>query len=411
MPVDPEKRQAFHQYLAKEHKDEDVVYNYRGPAFRIPFLSPMLTWATTGGLPVGHIGRWFGPEGSGKSLTNWGLIYCAMNYPEVMSEIMEIDYKWLESNGNKFIAKALKNEMSKAIKAFPNGMECIIFDTEQRADTEFAERLGIDVKRLEIIDNNVIEEIIKDATHALDAFHIVIIDSASNAQSVMSENLEPGQYDRGSDAQAWKRLRQLRRKLDRTLHSVIIVDQVRTSPEAMQGTSRHAKPTQPAGGRFLKHNASLTIEYAAGRPLYLDKDLELTDDYDKASRDIPVLGTDGKEEHGIEMRCKVIKNSTGRPRRNARMRFMFPVADSRTGELIQDVGFDESFELAEIALYFGMIEKSGAWYYILDEDYESTGDKYQGKSKLGEALSDDDELRDRILGRLYADQQPPPIKS
>jgi hypothetical protein len=79
--VDPSRREEFLEYLVKEHKDdaESIIYRMHGPVLKIPFVSPMLTWATTGGIPVGHWGRWYGPEGSGKSLTNWGLVLVAQN--------------------------------------------------------------------------------------------------------------------------------------------------------------------------------------------------------------------------------------------------------------------------------------------------------------------------------------------
>jgi hypothetical protein len=48
---------------------------------RIPFLNPTLTRATSRGVPIGHICRWWGEEGSGKSLTDLGIIYVAQNYP------------------------------------------------------------------------------------------------------------------------------------------------------------------------------------------------------------------------------------------------------------------------------------------------------------------------------------------
>jgi RecA/RadA recombinase len=411
-PVDPARREEFLEYIVKEHADEaeTIIYRMHGPQIRIPFISPMLTWATSGGMPMGHFGRWYGPEGSGKSLTNWGLIFGAQNFAEIISQWFEVDIKFFERRNLALAARKVKQEMKKAIERFPDGMEAIIFDTEQRVDLDFAERMGVNVKRLEVVNNNVTEEIIKDATKALAAFHIVIIDSATNAQSVAEAGLEPGAYEQGTGAKAWSRLKQFRRVMDRHENVLIIVDQMRSTGLG-SGKMYRGPDAAPPNVRFLRHNASVAIEYDAGKKLYLDRNMQLTDDYDKASPDIRSLGTNGKEPHGLEMRCKVMKNSTGKPFRNARVRFTFPVADHRTGELLQDVGFDTAFELVEIASHFDVIEYDGnGRYYPLDDDFQRLPkDKgkgnvsWHGANNCREAIVADEALQERIFSRLRRD--------
>jgi RecA/RadA recombinase len=413
-PVDPARREEFIEYLLKEHKDEaeSIIYRMHGPQIRIPFVSPMLTWATSGGVPLGHFCRWYGPEGSGKSLTNWGLMYGAQKFPEVVSQWYEVDVKFFERRGKKLAASKVKSEMKQICERFPNGMEAIIFDTEQRADLEFAQRMGVDTKRIEVVNNNVTEEIIKDATKALSAFHIVIIDSASNAQSVAEAQLEPGAYEQGTGAKAWSRLKQFRKVMDRHANVLIIVDQMRSTGLGGSNKMYRGPDAAPPNVRFLRHNASVAIEYETGKKLYLDKAGQLTDDYDKASPDIRSLGTNGKEPHGLEMRCKVMKNSTGKPYRNARMRFTFPVYDHRTGESLQEVGFDTAFELVEIASHFDIIEKgSSGRYYPLDDEFNriprggksKTDVSWHGENAARQGILEDEAMQERIFARLRRD--------
>ena len=99
------------------------VYDMEDPVDRIPFVSPMLTWAATGGMPIGHIGRWYGPEGSGKSLVNWGLSYCAQNYPRIMSEWYELEIKFWEAKNQKLKAVVLQAEAGKCAEAVPRRYE------------------------------------------------------------------------------------------------------------------------------------------------------------------------------------------------------------------------------------------------------------------------------------------------
>jgi RecA/RadA recombinase len=404
-PVDPDKREAFLDFMAKEHGESQVVSSIVEPPAKIPFASPMLNWATTGGAAIGHIVRPYGPEQSGKSLSNWGMIANGQRYPELMTELFETDIHWLETRGKAWASKKKKKYLKELVARFPNGMEAIIWDTEQRADLHFAQQLGVDPKRVEVIDENIIEEIIDQMKAAMEAYHILIIDSASNAQSLAEAGLKPGDELRGSGPRAWSRLKQARGRFDRRENIIIIVDQVRVQLGKVGFKGNDV--VEPPGIRFLRHNASQAIEFDTGKKLYLNERNTLTDDYKKASDDYKSLGTNGKEAHGIEMRCKVIKNSTGRPWRNARMRFAFPVADVRTGELVQEVGFDEAFELLEMGVHFDIIEEGGSGnHYLLDENYERVGTKdahWRSADRAQAAIRDDAELRDRIIARARAD--------
>lgn len=359
----------------------------------------MLTYATSGGVSIGHLCRWYGPEGSGKSLTNWGIIYVAQNYPMVIEEIFTQRIHALERLGKKLPAQMVKREMKHLMGLFPDGMETAIYDTEQRADLEFAAKLGVDPKRVELLDENVIENILDQMKEAVEAFHLIMVDSVSNAQSVAEANLEPGAYERGTAAQAWKRFRQVRRKLDRTQNTVIFVDQVRTQLGNVdhKGKAR----VEPPQIRFIKHNASVAIEFDHGKKLYLTDEAVITDDYKKASDNYKALGVPAKEIAGQEMRCYVEKNSTGKPFRHARMRFMHEVMENKTGEIVQEPGFDETFELIEVGIDFGILDvASGGRYTVLDEHGHATKLKAHGVLKMREIMETEESLRDRVIGRL-----------
>jgi len=397
MPVTPEARARFQAEFA-----EKVVKRPEGRRPRIPVTSPMLTWAMTGGVPVGHFCRWYGPEGSGKSLTNLGLMIAAQNYPEIISYRYEVQIRAMERAGKKLAAHALKKRMKYEMGLFPDGMSIYMFDTEQRFEWDFAERLGVDISKdkLEVSEENIIENIVDDMKSAIDAYHIIIVDSVSNAESYAEANLQPGEYERGTAAAAWKRLRQVRRLFDRNENTIIFVDQVRTQL-GKQGGPRGGTPVMPPQIRFLKHNVSVSVEYSEGSRLYLDKNRLLTDDWNKADNSIVTLGTDGKEVAGLEMRCKIMKNSTGRPFRNARMRFRFDATDMRTGEVMQDIGFDEGFELLESAIAFGIIKDKGSGnHVVLDDDGDETKLKWRSGAAARAGVIEDEELRDRIHERL-----------
>lgn len=413
MPIDPEQREKFLAWVVQSgkkggrasaiHTGESLLAE--GPA-RIPFLSPTTTYATSGGMPIGHFGRWYGPEGSGKSMTNWGLIYCAQRYPEVMEELLGHEIRYLERMKKKLKAVVLKKRLKNIQERFPDGMSVCLWDTEQRAQLELGARLGCDLRKnaFLMIEENVIEEVINQMTEALGAYHIMIVDSASNAQSYAEANLEPGEYEQGTASQAWKRLRQTRRKLDRMENTIIFVDQMR-----MQLGQRRGKPrAEPPQNRFLKHNVSLAMEFDSGRKLYLNDEGLLTDDRDKATSDFKQLGSDYPEVAGLEMRCETTKNSTGKPFRHGVMRFKFPMSDVKSGELVQDVEFDQAFELRTAAEYFHVIEAGGGgMFYLLDEKFNKVkagkGKKvvgWKGEWRCEQAIAEDEELQERIRTRM-----------
>jgi RecA/RadA recombinase len=408
VPVKPESRDKFLSWITNQDKNGghataaytgDDSWLVEGP-LRIPFLSPILTWATTGGVAVGQMGRWYGPDGSGKSMTNWGLVYCAQNFPEIVTQSFEHEIRYYERTRKKLQAGKLKKRLRDACQRFPDGMSVVIFDTEQRAQLDIAARMGVNLHKDKflLVEENIIEELAAQMAEAVDAYHLLIVDSASNAESYAEANLEPGQYEQGTAAQAWKRLRQVRRRLDRKENTIILVDQMR-----MQlGERRYGPPkAKPPQNRFLKHNVSLAIEFSEGRQLYLNDEMILTDDRDKASDDFRAMGVDWAEVAGLEMRCMIDKNSTGPPFRRGIMRFKFPMADARTGELVQDAGFDEPFELLKAAEYFHIIESGGGgMFYLLDSNFQRTKTKWKGEWRAMQGLAAEEELRERVLARL-----------
>lgn len=424
MPVDISKRRAFQDKVLNDKRYETKIYNglTLGDApLRIPFKSPVLTRATGGGVIIGHFQRWAGEEGSGKSLTNLGIIANAMDYPEIMSDVLEREINFWQARGNKFKALQLKARLKEILRMFPDGMSVCVYDTEQRFLFSFAEQMGIDIHdpdKLIVMDENIIENIAYQMADAVEAYHVVIVDSLSNAESMMEAGLVPGEYERGSAAQAWKRLRRVRRKLDRHENTIILVDQVRTQlgSTVYRNGKQEAEVSAPKN-RFIRHNISMSVAFSKGRALYMRDDGSITDKYEQASNDFKSLGADAKEKVGLEMTAHTDKNSTFRSELNAKMRFMYPVADVRTGELIQPVGFDLSFELLLAAEHYHIVENAGGGrFYPLDEDYSRIPKPGKGRARSkghlswhGEpaaraAIEESDELTDRILTRLAMDK-------
>jgi RecA/RadA recombinase len=410
-PITPEARAEF---LDRQRAKFGVNYVLnagdivkRGPKGKIPFLSPMMTWATTGGVPFGHVCRWYGQEHSGKSLQNWGLLYVAQNYPRIITEIYETDIHWLENHGKAFAAHKLAKQLDGIISRYPDGLSAVIYDTEGRAEALFMQQLGIDTDDVWIFHDNIVEELCDSMEDAFrSGIDIVILDSATNTMSMAEAEAKPGDELVGTKARAWSRwANKVRRQMNPERSIWLVVDQLRTKVQL--GSGRMGNPVGPPDIKWFRHNATLAIYFEPGKYLYLDKNGVLTDDYKSAAPGYKALGTvDGKEIHGLEMKCKVEKNSTGRP-------FRFPVWERRYGEVVQEIGWDESFELLEMGTYFEIIEKAGSRYYPLDENFERiakngkgrnrTDVSWHGEGQAKAAISGDIDLRTRILHRATQD--------
>src|SRR3954471_17206146 len=130
MPVDSSRRQAFIDWVQGEKQWDTKVFTGKtndigdGPD-RIPFLNPTLTRDTSGGVPIGHMCRWYGEEGSGKSLTNLGIIYCAQNYPEIVTKELEREIRYWQVR-NKFHAMRLKSRLKRLLAPFPNARAAFV---------------------------------------------------------------------------------------------------------------------------------------------------------------------------------------------------------------------------------------------------------------------------------------------
>ena len=63
------------QNLAKKYGSDVIETGIEKDDYdRIPFSSPRLNYMTFGGLPLGHVHEFSGPEGSGKTTTAYDII-------------------------------------------------------------------------------------------------------------------------------------------------------------------------------------------------------------------------------------------------------------------------------------------------------------------------------------------------
>ena len=240
-------------------------------------------------------------------------------------------------------------------------------DCENTLDLVWAGKLGVDVDDMIIMNptNQGAESIFQFILDSIDTGEVglVVIDSfgVMVSNQAMDKSVEDKTY--GGIAMALTLFSDKAVGLcQRHKCTLIGLNQLRDDIGSMFGG------TKTVGGRGWKHDCSVRLEFRMGK--YIDeKNKELT------------RGAENPAGNIIMVAMK--KNKTCPPTR--RMGYYTIKYNS---------GIDYVSDLIEVATKYGVIEKAGAWFTIIDVNTgEIIKDKLQGKDAVVKALDDEDILR------------------
>lgn len=318
---------------------------------RIPTGSPMLDYATGGGVPLGRWTRLWGGKSSGKTLTGWNIAREAQNM----------------------------------------GLSVVYYNIEKQFEPEFTARCGVDIDELEIVNGTTIEDIGEALESLLDVYHVHILDSCSEGVALSELKADYGDSLMAAKARAWGQVfYKVQRHFDEEDNAIIYMDQVRES------FGRGDNNVHAPGGKLMEHRSSLTLYFKRGQWLFKDKHGRLVDK-DTAG---PGRSMSGRTEaDGIEVDVWCEKNRVSRPFRHALMRYEFDGAK-----------IDIPWELAQAASYldaegrpahlsgneviFPRTTPNSSYYKMPD------GSTMHGVNQLTEALAKDDELKKIVLDSI-----------
>ena len=243
-------------------------------------------------------------------------------------------------------------------------------DAENTLDTVWATKLGVDLDQLIILNptSQGAEDIFQFVLDMIDTNEIglVIIDSLGVMVSNQAMEKTVDQKTYGGIAMA---LTNFSKKAEglcmRNNCTVIGINQMRDDMNSMYGG------TTTTGGKAWKHNTVLRLEFRRGK--FIDS---------KGNE----LSRSAENPAGNIVNVALTKSKVCPPTR-------------RTGfyTLKYDTGIDYLNDLIEVAIKYGIVKKSGAWFEIIDtETGEVISDKVQGQANVYALLESDEELLAKV---------------
>ncbi|HYV99581.1 MAG TPA: recombinase RecA [Gemmatimonadaceae bacterium] len=205
------------------------------------------------------------------------------------------------------------------------GGTAAFIDAEHALDTEYAQKLGVDVESLLVSQPDTGEQAMEicEILVRSGAVDVIVIDSVAALVPKAEIEGEMGESHMGLQARLMSQaLRKLTGAISRSKCSVIFINQLREKIGVMFGN-----PETTTGGKALKFYASVRLDIRRIGPVKEKED---------------VIGS--------HVRVKVVKNKVAPPFKQAEFDIMYAEGISHTSLLV-DIGAES-----------GIIEKSGAWY-------------------------------------------------
>lgn len=312
--------------MNKKTKEEVVTIGLPSYACkRIPFTSPRMNYCTFGGIPVGKLIEFFGEEHGGKTTTALDII---ANYQQ-MEDARQVLY----------------------------------VDAENTLDVGWARKLGVDVDKVLVFKptSQSAEEIFQFILDAVESDEVGLwvldsIPALSSAQE-LEKTLEEKTYA-GVSGPLSVFSRKIEKAMQRHKCTGIGINQVRDDFSAM-----YAGAIKTPGGRAWRHFCSVRLQFSKGK--YIDEN----------GND---LNSRAESPAGNYVLMSMVKNKYCPPTR-------------RTGfyTLNYAYGIDYLKDLVDVAIKYGVIEKAGAWFSIINPESGELVEKLQGQARVYAYLEDE----------------------
>ncbi|MBE6104475.1 MAG: recombinase RecA [Erysipelotrichaceae bacterium] len=259
-----------------------------------------------------------------------------------------------ESSGKTTLALHAVAEVQKS------GGKAAFIDAENAIDPVYAKSLGVNIDELILSQPDSGEQALEISELLINsgAIDIIVVDSV--AALVPQQELDGviGDNTIGLRARLMSRaLGRLSRAINRSRCTVIFINQIRQKIGVVYGN-----PETTTGGLALKFYASLRIEIRKGEAI-----------------------KQGTEIIGNKTNIKIVKNKVAPPFKSCQVEIRYGEGISRLSEII------------DLAVDYGLLEKSGTWFSYQGEKLG------QGKENVRGFLNEHPEIVDELEMKIRAE--------
>lgn len=322
---------------------------------KIPFSSPRANYMLYGGIPRNRIIEFSGDEGSGKTTSALDLVGQAQRifFEEYHNELKDLQAR----------DKLNKEQQTRLIQLESGEPKRIVYvDCENTLDTEWAEKLKVDVDDLILLKPQAqsAEEIFQMVDDMIETGEVglVVIDSLGVmvSQQAIEKSMEDKTYG-GISTALTKFTNVITPKLSKYDCTLICINQMR------EDLSNAYVSYRTPGGKSFKHGCSVRIMFRKG-------------DYINEEGKEVRRGVDNPAGNYVDM--KILKTKSCKP-------------DRLNGfyTLRYESGVDEIADLVEVAGKYNLMLQSGSWYNLVDgetgeliENEDGDPIKVQGRAGL-----------------------------
>lgn len=311
----------------------DMMESVKDEIPKIPFSSPLLNWATYGGIPRGRIIEFLGEEGSGKSTTSQDICYNAKIMFEKEHEEKVQRYRNLVAKGKKEYAGPLEDLIDQGPKAV------IYWDLEHSFDWQWAGKIGlrkgdIDVAQPGNIEGEQICQAVEDIARTGEV-GLIVVDSIPSLVTKAEWDKKYGERTVSSLAGLMTTfMRKMAYVCSENDCTLLMINQTRDNMD-------NPYVIQTPGGRAIKFYCTTRIYFRKGACL------------DFAGNELP---QNVENPAGYKINIKIVKQKGAPFDRKVASYF-----------LMSQTGIRPDFDYAKLAIdKYGIIQKKGAWFSMCD---------------------------------------------
>lgn len=319
----------------KRFQEEVLTHGMSEFAYkRIPFTSPRMNYCTFGGIPVGKITEFYGEEHGGKTTTALDIV---ANYQQS-----------------------------------DDGRDVLYIDAENTLDVEWAKKIGVDVDKMYILQPKAqsAEEIFQIIEDSVDTGEVGlwVLDSIGVLVSSLEMDEKKTYEDKvygGISLPLTRFSKKIEMLMQRHKCTGIGINQIRDNLASMYGG------ISTPGGKAWKHCCAVRMQFSRGK-FTDEKGNELNKSADAPAGNIVLMS--------------MTKNKTCPPSR-------------RTGfyTLSYTDGIDYLKDLIDVAIRIDVIQKSGAWFDIVDTELgDIIKGKLHGQPAVREFLEENQDVLKRV---------------